>query len=61
MTTIIGSHRTGPAISADARAPLIEVRDLVKYFGPVRALAGVSMTVNAGEVHSSPTPRISRL
>jgi simple sugar transport system ATP-binding protein len=37
--------------SAGARAPLIEVRDLVKYFGPVRALAGVSLTVNAGEVH----------
>jgi simple sugar transport system ATP-binding protein len=31
--------------------PLIEVRDLVKHFGPVVALAGVSLTVNAGEVH----------
>jgi simple sugar transport system ATP-binding protein len=37
--------------SAGARAPLIEVRNLVKYFGRVRALAGVSLTVNAGEVH----------
>jgi simple sugar transport system ATP-binding protein len=34
-----------------ARAPLIEVRNLVKYFGPVVALAGVSMDVRAGEVH----------
>ncbi|HXZ18106.1 MAG TPA: ATP-binding cassette domain-containing protein [Roseiarcus sp.] len=51
MTTAIGADRAGPAISAVARAPLIEVRDLVKYFGPVRALAGVSLTVNAGEVH----------
>jgi simple sugar transport system ATP-binding protein len=33
------------------RAPLIEVRDLVKHFGPVVALAGVSLTVEAGEVH----------
>jgi simple sugar transport system ATP-binding protein len=30
--------------------PLIEVRDLVKHFGHVIALAGVSMTVHAGEV-----------
>ncbi len=30
--------------------PLIEVRDLVKHFGPVVALAGVSLTVRAGEV-----------
>ena len=34
-----------------AGAPLVEVRDLVKYFGPVVALAGVSMDVRAGEVH----------
>jgi len=31
-------------------APLIEIRDLVKHYGPVIALAGVSMSVNAGEV-----------
>ena len=30
--------------------PLIEVRDIVKHFGPVVALNGVSMTVHAGEV-----------
>jgi simple sugar transport system ATP-binding protein len=30
---------------------LIEVHNLVKHFGPVVALAGVSMTVRAGEVH----------
>ena len=30
--------------------PLIEVRDLVKHFGPVLALSGVSMKVRAGEV-----------
>jgi len=32
-------------------APLIEVRNIVKHFGPVVALAGVSLAVNAGEVH----------
>jgi simple sugar transport system ATP-binding protein len=31
--------------------PLIEVHNLVKHFGPVVALAGVSLTVRAGEVH----------
>lgn len=31
-------------------APLIEVRDLVKHFGSVIALNGVSMKVHAGEV-----------
>jgi len=32
------------------QAPLIEVRNLSKYFGSVIALKGVSMAVNAGEV-----------
>jgi simple sugar transport system ATP-binding protein len=31
--------------------PLIEVRNVTKFFGPVVALTGVSMTVNAREVH----------
>ena len=31
-------------------APLIEVRDVTKHFGPVVALAGVSLSVRAGEV-----------
>jgi simple sugar transport system ATP-binding protein len=31
-------------------APLIDVRNVVKHFGPVIALAGVSMTVNRSEV-----------
>jgi simple sugar transport system ATP-binding protein len=33
-----------------ASAPLIEVRDIVKHFGSVIALSGVSMTVDRGEV-----------
>jgi simple sugar transport system ATP-binding protein len=39
------------AAAAYTRAPLIEVRELVKHFGPVVALAGVSLTVDSGEVH----------
>ena len=35
---------------ASAVPPLIEVRDLVKHFGSVIALGGVSMKVHAGEV-----------
>ncbi len=31
--------------------PLIEMRDIEKHFGSVIALAGVSVTVNAGECH----------
>src|SRR5215475_13845141 len=32
-------------------APTIEVRDIIKHFGPVIALSGVSISVRAGEVH----------
>jgi simple sugar transport system ATP-binding protein len=32
-------------------APLIETIDLAKHFGPVIALAGISLKVHAGEVH----------
>jgi len=34
----------------DGSHPLIEVRNLVKHFGSVIALSGVSLTVNRGEV-----------
>jgi simple sugar transport system ATP-binding protein len=34
----------------DKRVPLIEVRDISKFFGSVIALNGVSMSVHAGEV-----------
>ncbi len=32
-------------------APIVEMRDIEKHFGSVIALAGVSVSVNAGEVH----------
>ena len=32
--------------------PILEAREITKQFGPVRALDGVSITLNAGEVHS---------
>src|SRR5271170_4368312 len=38
------------ARAAKSAAPLIEVRNIVKHFGPVVALAGVSMNVMAGQV-----------
>ena len=36
--------------ATDNRTPLIEVRDIVKHFGHVIALAGVSLNVYSGEV-----------
>jgi simple sugar transport system ATP-binding protein len=33
-----------------SQAPLVEVKNLVKYFGSIIALNGVSLSVNAGEV-----------
>jgi simple sugar transport system ATP-binding protein len=39
------------APGSGAGRPLIEVHNLVKHFGAVVALAGVSLTVRAGEVH----------
>jgi simple sugar transport system ATP-binding protein len=52
VTVTPSSDRHGSAAnSAPAQPPLIEVRNLVKHFGPVVALAGISLTVLAGEVH----------
>ena len=50
------SEMTATAARAAAPAPqpgrpLIEVHNLVKHFGPVIALAGVSISLNAGGVH----------
>ena len=33
-----------------SNAPLIDIRNVVKHFGSVIALSGVSLTVNRGEV-----------
>jgi simple sugar transport system ATP-binding protein len=40
---------TAPPVAAD-EAPLLEARDVSKYFGAVVALEGVSLTVRAGRV-----------
>lgn len=37
-------------MSDSANSPLVEIRDLVKHFGSVTALRGVSLRVQAGEV-----------
>jgi simple sugar transport system ATP-binding protein len=39
-----------PATTSDGAAPLLEVREVSKYFGNVMALKEVSAAVNAGEV-----------
>ncbi|HEY1862911.1 MAG TPA: ATP-binding cassette domain-containing protein [Roseiarcus sp.] len=49
--TVSSDLDSSAAISTGGPAPLVEVRDLVKHFGPVVALAGVSLAVYAGEVH----------
>jgi simple sugar transport system ATP-binding protein len=43
-------HPEPAPVTAAGDAPLIEGRDLVKYFGSVVALSGVSLSVKAGEV-----------
>jgi simple sugar transport system ATP-binding protein len=48
--TVTAQSASSSVNGANGRAPLIEVRDIVKTFGPVVALAGVSMNVMAGEV-----------
>jgi len=50
VTASSGLDRSA-TISNGGPAPLVEVRALVKHFGPVVALAGVSLAVYAGEVH----------
>ena len=46
------SQQSAPAVASavNGRPPLIEVRNIVKRFGPVVALAGVSMNVMASQV-----------
>jgi simple sugar transport system ATP-binding protein len=48
MTTT--GQSANSASVANGQPPLIDVRDIVKVFGPVVALSGVSMTVRASEV-----------
>src|SRR5258708_38386406 len=42
-------HRAA-AQTAEAGAPLLEIRNLSMNFGPIQALAGVSLAVREGEV-----------
>ncbi|WP_183432398.1 sugar ABC transporter ATP-binding protein [Mesorhizobium sp. RMAD-H1] len=43
---------TAPATHQTETAPLLEMRNINKTFGAVRALSGVSLSVRAGEVHA---------
>src|SRR5438552_1832313 len=40
------------AMSAGATGPVLELRDIAKRFGATEALAGVDLTLSAGEVHA---------
>jgi branched-chain amino acid transport system permease protein len=40
-----------PAKPVGSPTPLLELRDLKRYFGGVKALDGVTMTVRAGQIH----------
>jgi simple sugar transport system ATP-binding protein len=42
---------SAPPTSASAGAPLLEARNISKYFGAVVALEGVSLAVRAGEIN----------
>jgi simple sugar transport system ATP-binding protein len=44
------AYQSAPQSGSATRPPLVEVRDLVKHFGHVVALNGVSIAVGAGEV-----------
>jgi len=43
--------RVLPRKPVGSRGPLLELRDLKRYFGGVKALDGVGMTVREGEIH----------
>jgi ABC-type sugar transport system ATPase subunit len=51
-TTTNASNLTGPAAEHHSQpaAPLLELRGIVKRFGPVQAVNGVNLVVPAGEV-----------
>jgi branched-chain amino acid transport system permease protein len=47
LETVLPARRKG----GSSDAPLLELRNLKRFFGGVEAVAGVSMTVPAGQVH----------
>ncbi|WP_116247455.1 ATP-binding cassette domain-containing protein [Nocardiopsis sp. FIRDI 009] len=48
--TETGTTPTGAAGAGPEKAPLLELRDVGKTFGNIRALAGIGLRVDAGEV-----------
>ncbi|MET4922257.1 ATP-binding cassette domain-containing protein [Streptomyces sp. PSRA5] len=51
MTSTPGTTTTGTATSGTATTtPLVELEDVSKYYGNIRALEGVSLEVHAGEI-----------
>ncbi len=47
-----GTPRKTPALLILAMLPILEISDLHKAFGPVRALSGVDFELRTGEVHA---------
>lgn len=47
---LVEKYPAGETAAASAEPPVLEVRDLAKSYGAVRALRGVSLTLNGGEV-----------
>ncbi|MBA2300771.1 MAG: sugar ABC transporter ATP-binding protein [Chloroflexi bacterium] len=49
-TTPAPAPESADTVAIDDRPPLLEARDVSKYFGAVVAIEGVSLTVRAGEI-----------
>ncbi len=49
-TTPAPATESAETVAIDDRPPLLEARDVSKYFGAVVAIEGVSLTVRAGEI-----------
>jgi len=47
-----GGRRTLPQPTGGTRAPAVELEGISKRFGSTRALADVSLTIEAGEIHA---------
>jgi branched-chain amino acid transport system ATP-binding protein len=52
MTASLIRHKLEPAIAPQSSCPLLEVRNLSRAFGGVKAVDDVSFVVNAGRVHA---------
>ncbi len=47
-----GSENSRDALSPTSRPPVLELRELQKYFGGIKAVDGINMEVRQGEIHA---------